>query len=324
MKMRYSCMFRFLLFGLAVSFGASPLFAWGCKGHQTVALLAEKHLTAEARQFVDKLLSESPVDPKLKRYCGGFTRDILVDASTWADDVRNDLKNGSWHYIDIPRGTPRGPLAPFCGNDGCITKAISDQLAILKDASADPRKRAEALRYLTHFVADLHMPLHATTNNDEGGNCDPVRYFRRRPHENRNSFTPNLHSLWDTAILERDMEGAEPAEYAEWLSQTYASEFPKWQAAGIHIDDWAWESHDFANTVVYGALVPPIPVEAPAPVHSCTDANNIGERMMRLRLYAGANYQEVSAPVVEERMAQAGLRLALILNDAAGSAPAAH
>jgi hypothetical protein len=31
---------------------------------------------------------------------------------------------------------------------------------------APPAKRAEALRYLAHFIADLHMPLHATTNSD--------------------------------------------------------------------------------------------------------------------------------------------------------------
>jgi hypothetical protein len=307
---------------ISVALFATPSArAWGCKGHQTVALIAEKHLTPEARQFVDKLLSENPIDPKLRRFCGGFTRDLLVDASTWPDDVRNELKNGPWHYIDIPRGAPHGGLAPYCGNEGCVTKAIAEQLAILKDKSADPPKRADALRYLIHFVGDLHMPLHATTNNDEGGNCVPVRYFRRRPHESHHLFTPNLHALWDTAILERDMEGAEPAEFADFLTQMFISDFPKWQAAGIQVDDWAWESHDLANSVVYGRLTPRVPVETPTPVHACTDANNIGERMMRLQLQAGESYQECAAPVVEKRIAQAGVRLALILNDAAGAAP---
>lgn len=314
-----------LLFTLAVLlFGATSTLAWGCKGHQTVALIAEKQLTPEARQFVDKLLTENPVDPQLRRYCGNATRDLLADASTWPDDVRDDRKNGPWHYIDIPRGASRGPLEQYCGNDGCITKAIADQLAILKDKSADARKRAEALRYVVHFVGDLHMPLHATTNDDEGGNCVPVRYLRRRPHQIGNSFIPNLHALWDTAILERDMEGAEPPEYAELLSGVFSSDFPKWRAAGIHVDEWAWESHDLAEEIVYGALIPRVPVETPATVHSCTDANNIGERMLRLHLFAGEAYQQVAAPIVEERLAQAGLRLALILNDAAGSATRAN
>jgi hypothetical protein len=192
---------------------APSALAWGCKGHQTIALIAEKNLTPEARQFLDKLLTENPADPQLKRYCGS-TRDLLADASTWPDDVRSDLKNGPWHYINIPRGTPRGPVDPYCGNQGCVTKAIAEQLAILKDKSAEPRKRADAVRYIIHFVGDLHMPLHAINNNDEGGNCVPVRYFRRRPHEHNNSYSPNLHAVWDTDIVERDMEGADPSEYA--------------------------------------------------------------------------------------------------------------
>ena len=297
-------------------------FAWGCKGHQTVALIAEKQLTPEARQLVEKLLLENPIDPQLKRYCGNGSHDPLADASTWPDDVRNDLKNGPWHYIDIPRGASRGGLEPFCGAAGCVTNAISDQLAILKDKNADPRKRADAVRYLIHFVGDLHMPLHASTNNDEGGNCDPVRYFRRRPHEHHNSFTPNLHALWDTAILERDMEGADPVEYADTLVQLFSGDFGKWQSGGIHINDWAWESHDLAETVSYGELTTKIPIERPVPVHSCVDANNIGDRMMQLRLFVDQSYQETAAPVIQKQLARAGVRLAMILNDAARPSPA--
>jgi hypothetical protein len=161
------------------------------------------------------------------------------------------------------------------------------------------------------------MPLHATTNNDQGGNGVPVRYFRRRPHEVHNSFVPNLHTLWDTAILERDTGGADASESADFLSEIFSSSFPKWQDAGIHVDDWAWESHGFAETIVYGVLLPAVPVEAPAAVHACTDANNIGERMLHLNLFAGEAYQQAAAPIVEQRLAQAGLHLALILNSAA-------
>jgi len=320
MKFRCYCTAQVVVLLFAALFAAAPAsHAWGCKGHQTVALIAEKNLTPEARQFVEKLLSENPIDPKLRRYCGETTRDPFADGSTWPDDIRGEVKNGAWHYIDIPRGAPRGPIDAYCGNEGCITKALSEQLAILKDKAADPRKRADALRYIVHFVGDLHMPLHATTNNDEGGNCVPVRYFRRQPHASRNSFSPNLHALWDTAIPERDMEGADPAEYADSLSQAFSADFSKWQAAGIHIHDWAWESHDLADSVVYGKLTPSVPVETPAPVRSCTDANNIGDRMMGLHLVAGESYQGIAGPVVEQRLAQAGVRLAMILNDAVTS-----
>jgi S1/P1 Nuclease len=303
------------LLAFTFSLACHPCWAWGCKGHQTIALIAEMQLTPEAREFVEKLLSENPVDPQLKRYCGDAARDLMADASTWADDVRGTVKNGPWHYIDIPRGARRSPWTDFCGSNGCVIQAIGEQLAILKDKTADSRLRADALRYIIHFVGDLHMPLHASTNNDEGGNCVPVRYLRRTPQVNNGSYTSNLHALWDTAIVERDMEGAEPPEYAGSLAQLFSAEIPKWQAAGIHVDGWAWESHDLAETVVYGDLAPKVPPEVPRAVHACTDANNIGERMMHLNLSAGENYQEAAAPVVEQRIAQAGVRLAMILND---------
>jgi S1/P1 Nuclease len=305
-----------LLLPFTLSVGCHVSWAWGCKGHQTVALVAEQQLTAEARHSIEKLLTENPVDPQLKRLCGNVPRDLMADASTWPDDVRNSLENGPWHYIDIPRGALPGPLGQFCGRDGCITQAIVDQIAILKDKDAEPHLRADALRYLIHFVGDLHMPLHASTNNDLGGTCVPVRYFRRRPQEHAGAFTPNLHAIWDTAIPERDMQGADPPEYAELLGQIFSSDFPKWQAAGIHIAEWAWESHTLAESVAYGELVPKLPTEVPVAVRSCTDADNIGERLMRLNLFAGQNYQEAAAPVVRRRMAQAGTRLAMILNEA--------
>ena len=111
------------------SLGTPSAQAWGCKGHQTVALIAEKHLTPEARQMVLKLLGDNPMDPKLRRWCGNATTDLMVDASTWPDDVRNERQNGPWHYIDIPRGKHKGELDEFCGTDGCVTRAIEEQPA---------------------------------------------------------------------------------------------------------------------------------------------------------------------------------------------------
>jgi hypothetical protein len=295
--------------------------AWGCKGHQTVALIAEKHLTPEARQMVGSLLKNNPIDPKLKRYCGDEVHDAMADSSTWPDDVRGEKKNGPWHYIDIPRGSQRGPLQAYCGEEGCVTRAITEQVAILKDKNVDATKRADALRYVIHFVGDLHQPLHAVTNSDEGGNCVPVKYFRRQPRERGHVYSPNLHSLWDTAIPERDMEGADPPEYAETLEAEFAANVEGWQKQGIHVEDWAWESHERAEKNVYEPLAPKIAIEPQVSVRSCTDDNNIGARLLALRLAAGAAYQEQAAPVVEQQIAKAGVRLAMILNDAAKTAP---
>ena len=312
-----------ILFALAFAFlfSASSTRAWGCKGHETVALIAEKHLSPEAKEFVLALLRENPLDPAFKRYCGSAVNDPMGEASTWADDIRNERHNGPWHYIDIPRGTARGDgnLAPYCGKEGCVNEALTAQIAILENKSAEPVKRAEALRYIIHFVGDLHQPLHSTTNDDEGGNCVPLKYFRRKPREHAHGFTPNLHSVWDSAIIERDAEGADSHEYADRIDETYASSFEQWQKAGIHIDDWIWESHEYAEKNVYEPLTPKVGIEPPTPVHACTDDNNIGNRLLEEHIVTAETYQDQSAPIAEFRIAQAGIRLALILNDAAKS-----
>jgi nuclease S1 len=319
--MKSSVLCGLTLLMLAGSAGAPAAQAWGCKGHQTVALIAEKQLTPEAKQIVLALLAGNPIDPALKRYCGDTIRDAMADASTWPDDIRGAAKNGPWHYIDIPRGAKRAPLSEFCGKEGCVTRAIENELSILENKNVDAARRAEALRYLIHFVGDLHQPLHATTNNDEGGNCVPVNYFRRKARQHDQGYSPNLHSLWDTAIPERDMEGADPAEYAETLDEIFAGQIESWKNAGIHIEDWAWESHEYGQRTVYGELKPKIAIESPVEVKSCADDNNIGDRLLRQHIAAGAAYQEKAGSIVEERIAQAGVRLAMILNEAAKRAP---
>ena len=300
--------------------------SWGCKGHQTVALIAEKHLTPEARQLVEKLLGDNPIDPKLRRYCGNATPDLMVDASTWPDDVRNERHNGPWHYIDIPRGKQKGSLEEYCGADGCVTRAIEEQRAILKDKSADPVKLAEAIRYLIHFVGDMHQPLHVINNGDNGGNCVPVKYLHHEPilnslHPDREDYSPNLHQIWDTEIIERDMEISNPHRYADELDEKFRAESTSWEVAGIHVENWAWEVHERAETEVYDAFSVKIPVEPDVKPKGCSDNNHLAKRLFEKHLTADENYQSRAAKAAGKGLAEAGVRLAMILNEAAKSNP---
>src|SRR5258708_21162845 len=299
--------------------------AWGCKGHQTVALIAEKHLTPEALKLLEKLLGENAIDPNLKRWCGNATPDLMVDGSTWPDDVRNERHNGPWHYIDIPRGKHKGPLAEYCGADGCVTRAIEEQQVILKDKSADPLKRAEAIRYLIHFVGDLHQPLHVINNGDNGGNCVPVKYLHHEPlvnplHPEREDYSPNLHQIWDTEIVERDMEVSNPRRYADELDEKFHGQTAELEAAGIHMENWAWESHERAETTVYDALPEKIGIEPDLKLKNCAENNHMGKRMFEKHLAVGETYQSKAAKAVQDGLWEAGVRLAMILNDAAKAA----
>ena len=287
-----------------------------------MALIAEKHLTPEAKLMVQKLLGDNPIDPKLKRWCGNSTTDLMVDASSWPDDVRNERNNGPWHYIDIPRGKHKGTLKEYCSAEGCVTRAIEEQRTILKDRSSDPLKRVEAARYLIHFVGDLHQPLHAINNGDNGGNCVPVKYLHHEPllnslHPEREDYSPNLHQIWDTEIVERDMEISNPRRFADELEEKFRTESAAWEAAGIHVDNWAWESHEGAEIAVYGTFPEKIGIEPDVKLKSCAENNHMGKRMFEKHLSAGETYQSNAAKAVERAIAEAGVRLAMVLNDAA-------
>ena len=324
---RFGCILLFI-FGFLI---ATPCaWAWGCEGHQMIASIAEKHLNARAAKMSRQILADSPIDAALARYCKQKGLDAFVDASTWADDERSIKPDtGPWHFIDIPRGAPKGDIAQYCpASTGCVVSELAAQVRVLRDRTASAQARADALRYVIHFVGDIHQPLHATTNDDMGGNCVPVTFFDRVPMETnleRESYSPNLHGIWDVGIIEhfappQDAQAPTPEQVAEELGEAekldrdFRARFPSWQPGPIDFAAWAWESHALAEKVAYGKLPHAIPIEPLRPVESCADADHISTRMLKLDERLGDDYEHATAPVVQEQLAKAGLRLAALLN----------
>lgn len=309
------------IMGMAIILMLSPVRAWpwGCEGHQTIAIIAEKHMTPHALEMANRLLHSEPIDPALSRFCASRGLDLLADSSNWADDLKSARPETSvWHYIDIPRGAPQSALAASCpASSGCVTSAIEHQIHLLRSHQTDTRERADALRFIIHLVGDLHQPLHCVSNNDEGGNCVPVDFFGNVPVEKNlqyETYSPNLHSIWDSAILQR-IEGAETVtQWAARLDQRFGSEARQWDKEGINIENWAWESHVRAESVAYGKLTVPIPVEKPEPIKSCGDDNHVSARMLKLHEQVSQSYVDAVAPSVNEQITKAGVRLAMILN----------
>ena len=317
-----------LIFPLAA---CPSVFAWGCKGHQTVALIAEKHLSPAAKQLANAVLPTDPGRPKTTPFpCGTQGLDPFAAASTWADAVRDKDIDAAWHFIDIPRGGQGDLVHDFCGSKSCITVALDKQMDVLKDTHADPKLRSAALRYIIHLVGDLHQPLHCTTNGDRGGNCVPLTYFGAKPKPNTETqddsddYKPNLHGIWDKEIIEKSMKvrGFGTAQaYANALDSSFASEFPVWQAGGIHIDDWAIDSFQHAEDISYDDLPKVLAIDKhpDADVQKCIDNRRIGNRMLHKHIVVGQPYQDEVSAVIDERLAMAGLRLAMILNQVAAN-----
>lgn len=267
-----------------------------------------------------KILADGPISPNLSRYCKELNLDAFANASTWADDERQiQPDTAPWHFINIPRGAPQSSLSEYCQQtNGCITSALAAMVAILKDGNSTPQARADALRYVIHFVGDIHQPLHATNNNDRGGNCVPVAFFGKAPHESNKtseSYSPNLHAVWDVNIIDQFSNDETPQQLADELNSKFHARELAWQSETPNFEKWAWESHELAERIAYGRLPAKIAIEAPVPeLESCSGDNHISTRMLQLNEDLEADYQNAAGPVVEEQLAKAGIRLAALLD----------
>jgi len=190
-------------------------------------------------------------------------------------------------------------------------------LAVLGNSKATPQQKADTLRYLIHFVGDLHQPLHTTTNNDLGGNCVPAAFDGRAPEEanaESESYRPNLHGVWDTDIIEHFTKGETPEQVAEELESKFKAQITAWKAEPVDLTAWVWESHRIAEDTVYGRLPVKVPVETPRDVHSCADDDHISARMFQLHEQLGETYTKTAKATIQEQLAKAGVRLADVLN----------
>jgi hypothetical protein len=312
-------MHRILWLVLAAPFFPSSAFGWGCAGHQMVATIARAHLTPSVSAAIDELLKSGPIAAAVNRFCRDRPADLLVDSATWADDVRVAEKNASWHFVNIPLSADRsgGSVDEWCpdivppasGGDwpGCVTKALEYNIAIVKDKSRSAIDRANALRYVIHFVGDLHQPLHDEDNDDQGGNCTVMQIFD-------NPRPGNLHSLWDSGLIQHalDAKATTQAAYAAELDSRFQAKYEAMSTAKA--DDpvtWAWNSYALAVSVAYGNLQPSIPVEKPDPQVTCQAER---DKVTALHISVGDAYYQKAMPVIDEQLATGGYRLAYLLN----------
>lgn len=241
-----------------------PAFAWGAQGHEIVAAMALRELTPTARGQVAHLL-------------GGEA--MMIHDANWADEVRDQRRDtGAWHYVNIPLAAPGYDQRRDCPRGDCVVAQIGNDLRILSDRGANTIARAEALRFLIHFVADVHQPLHAADDGDRGGNDVHVSLGRERA---------SLHKVWDadvvqalgydTGVIAADLErGVTPVQRKAWSAGTPAA--------------WANESLGVARDEIY----PPVD----------------GRRFVRLP----RDYVFRESATARVQLAKAGLRLAWLLN----------
>lgn len=246
--------------------------AWGQKGHDVTAAMAQRHLTPAARHLTDSLLDN---------------RTIIYWAN-WLDNASNTPQykhTKTWHYKNVNQGVRYEDMAPLATGDA--VRAIKDLMKTLQDPGTTPDDKPTALKMLVHIVGDIHCPMHMGRATDRGGNQHRLKYFGN---------DTNLHSLWDSALP----EAAHKWSYTEWCDQLDAM------------------TPADTNAILYPAGYDPALGLTPMLVdewakETVTITNQIYDRMPQ---GADVRYDDIAwaAPIIEQQLQRAGLRLALILN----------
>jgi hypothetical protein len=211
--------FAFMSYYRAVAYG------WGEKGHRIVAILADTHLTEQARKEVRKLLP------------AGTT---LADAAVWPDrEGRRITEFDRLHHVSIPDNAAGYDQERDCKARNCMVEALNWFTSIITDVKVPINVRLIALRYVAHLVGDMHQPLHAGRQEDRNGTDITVSYRGQ---------TNNLHLFWDINVVE--MEEGSPEELAKKLgSSITVKQRTDWQSGDPKT--WTDESFRFSRSSAY-------------------------------------------------------------------------
>jgi hypothetical protein len=173
----------------------STLVGWGPEGHKIVASLAQTLLTENAKRGIRSMIGDAS----------------LASIANWADEVRPERdETYNWHFVDIPESASgfsdeRDCFLPNSRHKGSATdhhNCVMDRIEIFKrvlaDSNASRDDRIEALKFLVHFVGDVHQPFHAI-GEAAGGNGIAVAEFGSTES---GRHPCNLHGAWDSGLIQ--------------------------------------------------------------------------------------------------------------------------
>lgn len=214
-----------LILALWLGFCA-PAFAWGPEGHEIVAAIAAANLTPAATAKVTALLGPAPM--------------MILD-SNWADEIRADRpETSAWHYVNVELGSGAYDARRDCPGGDCVVAQIVRDEGALGDPRAPRAAKIEALRFLIHFIGDVHQPLHVADDHDKGGNSHIV-YIRRA--------RTNLHRIWDSDVV--TALGPDPVRVAAGIMVGSTAQQKAQLGAGNPVD-WANDSFALAQKIYAG------------------------------------------------------------------------
>lgn len=291
---RYSGFAGFVTFGVFWLLGFASIMVpraqgWSKEGHILTCRIAQALLEPEAAEAVENLLPN-------------YVKGDLSALCVWPDQIRHWYRyrwTSPLHFIDTPDDACSFDYSRDCHDphgleNMCVAGAIQNftsQLSHFREGTSDRRyNMTEALLFLSHFMGDIHQPMHVGFTTDEGGNTINLRWFRHKS---------NLHHVWDREILltaladyyTKDLDLLQQDIEGNFTDGSWSDDVSSWR----HCDDlascinkYAVESIDIACKWGYKSVKP-------------------GETL-------SDDYFDTRMPILMKRIAQGGVRLAMILN----------
>jgi nuclease S1 len=303
--------------GVALATLLLPLrqsLAWGPEGHRTIALIADHALQQGGAGARAKVLTLLAADKGNR-----LTKNDIASEAIWADVLREKSPEARsattlWHSTRFKPDHPdlasacfgRKPLpigypASHGPRDNCSVDKIEQFAAELKKPETSPGEKLAAVQFLLNLVGDLHDPLHAIDDADQGGDCTALQIGTTPP--------VRLSSYWEGTLV-AEVVGSDPAKGAARIAASVPAAISRKWAEG-NPEAWARESYEIAMAVTYSFAAQP-----PAGKHAFPARKGEKEACPSIALYrVGPDYETKALAAVKQLLAKAGVRLARVLRD---------
>ncbi len=214
----YKQFLTFFLLGFSLT-----MYAYDAIGHRVIADIAYKNLDCKTRHRVDKMLGKHGI----------------IYASTWADEIKSDKKYDycyPWHFQNLKDSMTLDELNYLINNPKAEGEHLFYAIDMMISRLKKDKKDAEALKFLVHFLGDLHQPMHLGRLEDLGGNKVKSMWFGKEI---------NLHSLWDTYLIESKKYTY--SEYSNYLVDKFSGQ--KKQFAKFTMSESVIASYNVQNRI---------------------------------------------------------------------------
>ncbi|RXG84473.1 S1/P1 nuclease [Bradyrhizobium vignae] len=245
--------------------------AWGDEGHQIVCEIAYRLATVDTRAAIRKLVRND------QEY------DTFSESCVYPDHPR---KRASEHFVNLPRTAHELPPEGCPGAIPCALSAIENDSAVV-GARGKPADRLIALKFLGHWVGDIHQPLHVSFADDRGGNDISVS----------GQCSGVLHATWDTCLVIKAV-GTDVSTAASDLIDTLS---PAMKEEWVQSDPRDWANESFAIT-------------EDIKTHYCVLQSGACTKPHSTHVEIDDAYIAANTVVVRERLLKAGVRLAHLLD----------